>query len=105
MAMLSSSPKFAFAVFTSALTSGEGVAYCESANWRLRLVPPVEAVNGLERTSLGVRLQYARDFADAEGLLAAMIVVLVIGIALDAFLFARIEHAIRAHRGLIEHQT
>lgn len=54
------------------------------------------------RPSLGVRLQYAREFSDAEGLLAAMIVTLAIGILVDSLVFGRLEHTIRERRGLIE---
>ena len=51
-------------------------------------------------TSLGVRLQTARDFADAEGLLAAMLVILVIGIAVDTAVFGTIERSVLRRRGL-----
>jgi NitT/TauT family transport system permease protein len=49
--------------------------------------------------SLGVRLQLARETADAEGLLAAMVVVLVIGMAVEV-VFASIDGTIRRRRGL-----
>jgi NitT/TauT family transport system permease protein len=51
--------------------------------------------------SLGSRLQFARDTADAEGLLAVMLVVLVIGIVIDAAVFGTIERSIRRRRGLL----
>jgi NitT/TauT family transport system permease protein len=54
------------------------------------------------RPSLGVRLQFARQLSDAEGLLAAMIAILVIGIIVDAVAFGRLEHMIRSRWGLIE---
>lgn len=54
------------------------------------------------RLSLGVQLQFAREFSDAAGLLAAMIVVLLIGVALDGLVFGRIERGIRARRGLLD---
>jgi NitT/TauT family transport system permease protein len=50
--------------------------------------------------SLGVRLQFAREFADAQGLLAAMLVILLIGIAVDTLGFGLIERAILRNRGL-----
>ncbi|MGH8908841.1 MAG: ABC transporter permease [Egibacteraceae bacterium] len=53
-----------------------------------------------QRPSLGVRLQFARELSDAEGLLAAMIVVLAIGIVLDALVFGRLERLIRTRWGL-----
>ncbi|MGH8901466.1 MAG: ABC transporter permease [Egibacteraceae bacterium] len=52
------------------------------------------------RPSLGVRLQFARELSDAAGLLAAMIVVLVIGIVVDGLVFGRLEHLIRTRWGL-----
>lgn len=51
------------------------------------------------QTSLGQQLQFARDFADAEQLLALMIVIFFIGVAVDlGFGFA--DRAIRRRRGL-----
>ncbi len=54
------------------------------------------------QTSLGQRLQFAQDFADAAGLIAVMIVILVIGIVIDALVFGKIERAIRRRYGLID---
>jgi NitT/TauT family transport system permease protein len=54
------------------------------------------------RPSLGVRLQFARELSDAEGLLAAMLVVLAVGIAVDSCVFGPLEQGIRRRRGLIE---
>ncbi len=52
--------------------------------------------------SLGVRLQFARELADAEGLLSAMIVVLLLGILVDVLVFGRLEQMIRERWGLID---
>jgi len=52
--------------------------------------------------SLGVQLQIARDFADAAGLLAVMIVVLVVGILADALIFGALERAVRRRFGLTD---
>ncbi|MGD9893688.1 MAG: ABC transporter permease [Dehalococcoidia bacterium] len=52
--------------------------------------------------SLGVRLQFARELADAEGLMSAMIVVLLLGILVDVLVFGRIEQLIRERWGLID---
>jgi NitT/TauT family transport system permease protein len=52
--------------------------------------------------SLGVRLQFARELADAEGLLSAMIVVLLLGILVDVLVFGRIEQMIRERWGLVD---
>ncbi|MDQ6790022.1 MAG: ABC transporter permease [Candidatus Dormibacteraeota bacterium] len=49
--------------------------------------------------SLGVRLQLARETADAEGLLAAMVVVLAIGMAVE-ILFSSVDGTVRRRRGL-----
>jgi NitT/TauT family transport system permease protein len=54
------------------------------------------------RPSLGVRLQFARELADAQGLIAAMLVILVIGIVVDALGFGLVERSIRRNRGLVE---
>jgi NitT/TauT family transport system permease protein len=54
--------------------------------------------------SLGVRLQFAREFSDAEGLLAAMLVILVVGIVVDSLGFGLAERAVLRNRGLGHHQ-
>lgn len=51
------------------------------------------------RPSLGVRLQLARETADAEGLLAAMVVILLIGMLVEV-VFASVDGAVRRRRGL-----
>lgn len=51
--------------------------------------------------SVGSRLQLARDFADAEGLLAQMIVILVVGIVVDA-VFTTADRTLRQRRGLVD---
>lgn len=53
------------------------------------------------RPSLGTRLQFARKFSDAAGLLGTMLVILVIGIVVDALLFGRLEDAVRRRWGLL----
>ena len=52
------------------------------------------------RPSLGVRLQFAREFSDAQGLLATMIVILVIGMTVDG-LFSALDGSIRRRWGLV----
>jgi NitT/TauT family transport system permease protein len=54
------------------------------------------------RPSIGVRLQFARELSDAEGLIAVMLVVLAIGIAVDIVLFGRLERTVRRRWGLVE---
>lgn len=52
--------------------------------------------------SIGFLLQVNRDLADSSGLIATMIVILVIGIAVDALLFGTADRAIRRRWGLID---
>jgi len=52
------------------------------------------------RPSLGSRLEFEREFADAQGLLSMMILVLLIGITIDTAGFGTVERAIRRRRGL-----
>ena len=54
--------------------------------------------------SIGARLQAGREFSDAPLLLAMMIVILIIGIAVDS-LFGAADHALRRRRGLIDTAT
>lgn len=53
------------------------------------------------RPSIGVRLDTARQLSDAAGLIAMMLVVLLIGILVDALLFGTVERRIRRNRGLL----
>ncbi|MGH2721284.1 MAG: ABC transporter permease [Actinomycetota bacterium] len=55
------------------------------------------------KISLGAKLHFAQNDGDAVGLMATMAAILVIGIAVDALVFGRIERAIRRRRGLIDH--
>jgi NitT/TauT family transport system permease protein len=52
------------------------------------------------RPSLGVRLDFARQFSDTPLLVAYMIVILGIGIAVDS-VFGVAERRLRARRGLL----
>lgn len=54
------------------------------------------------RPSIGSRLQFAREFSDAEGLISLMIVVLIIGIFVDEVIFSTISRVVRRRRGLLE---
>lgn len=51
--------------------------------------------------SIGVRLQLARELSDSTGLIAAMLVVLLIGVAVDVALFGTAERRLRRRRGLV----
>ena len=54
------------------------------------------------QTSVGAQLQFSREFSDAAGLMAMMIVILVIGIVVDVVVFSSLERSIRARRGLVD---
>jgi NitT/TauT family transport system permease protein len=51
-------------------------------------------------TSIGTVLQNAKDVNDTSELLAAMIVVLIIGIVVDALVFGRLQRAVNRRWGL-----
>jgi NitT/TauT family transport system permease protein len=53
------------------------------------------------KASLGQLLQVNRELSDAQGLLAIMLVILVIGIVLDSLVFGTLDRRIRAKRGLL----
>ena len=52
--------------------------------------------------SIGFQLQSGRDLADAPALMAAMVVILVIGILVDSVVFGTAERVMRRRRGLID---
>lgn len=52
--------------------------------------------------SIGVRLQFAREFSKASEMLATMIVILFIGIVIDALFFGTLDRRIRRRWGLLE---
>ncbi|MFU8871965.1 ABC transporter permease [Micromonospora sp. SL4-19] len=54
-----------------------------------------------ERTSIGAQLTYARDFSDAPRLMAIMIVILVVGLGVDAA-FGAADKAIRRRWGVLD---
>ncbi len=52
--------------------------------------------------SLGALLQNRRDLNDGDGLLAVMMVILLIGIVVDALVFSKADRAIRRRWGLLQ---
>ena len=54
-----------------------------------------------QKVSLGRLLDINRQLANYDGMLAVMVVILVIGILLDALVFGQIERRIRVRRGLV----
>jgi NitT/TauT family transport system permease protein len=53
------------------------------------------------RPNVGLRLNQEFELADTAGLISWMLIVLVIGIAVDAFGFGLLERAVRRRRGLL----
>jgi NitT/TauT family transport system permease protein len=69
--------------------------------WRsLMAAELIAVVPGKE--SIGFLLQLNRDLANSSGLIATMIVILVIGIAVDSLVFGTLDRAIRRRWGLLE---
>ena len=66
--------------------------------WRSLMAGELLVIVG-STASLGVRLDYARTMSDAPLLVAIMIVILIIGILVDA-MFGVIERRVRRRRGL-----
>ena len=55
--------------------------------------------------SLGTRLQFAREFSDATSLIATMVVIFVIGVAVDSLVFGKLERGVLRRRGLLVDDT
>jgi NitT/TauT family transport system permease protein len=72
-------------------------------SWRSLMAGELIIV-GLGKTSLGGQLTLAREFIDAPGVIAMMIVVLVFGLVVDYF-FSKADRIIRTRWGLIDHGT
>jgi NitT/TauT family transport system permease protein len=53
------------------------------------------------RESLGVLLQTGRDLSNSAMLLAAMVIILAVGVAVDTVVFGRLERAVRKAYGLV----
>jgi NitT/TauT family transport system permease protein len=69
--------------------------------WRsLMAAELIAVIPGKE--SVGFLLQVHRELADSSGLIATMIVILVIGIAVDSLFFGTMDRAIRKRWGLID---
>lgn len=67
--------------------------------WRSLMAGELLVIIG-HAPSIGVRLQFSRELSDAEGLLAWMIVVMVMGVLVDGLVFGVLERKIREGRGL-----
>ena len=67
--------------------------------WRSLMAGELIVVLG---ASVGFLLQQYRNLADAAGLIAMMIVILIIGIVVDAVLFGSLDRLVRRRHGLID---
>lgn len=67
--------------------------------WRSLMAGELLVLIG-DRPSLGAHLHFARELSDAEGLLAWLVVVLLLGILLDMLLFRRLEDFLHRRHGL-----
>ena len=54
------------------------------------------------KPSIGSRLKFEQEFADSPGLISWMLIILIIGVVVDAVFFGSIERVIRERRGLGE---
>jgi NitT/TauT family transport system permease protein len=55
-----------------------------------------------KKPSLGVRLSFAQQNNDYTAMVAAMVMIFVIGVVVDSLFFARFERAIRSRWGLVD---
>ncbi|MFI6161028.1 ABC transporter permease [Micromonospora haikouensis] len=69
-------------------------------SWRSLMAGELIVV-GISQTSLGAQLTYARELADAPWLLSTMIVILVVGLGVDAA-FGAADQAIRRRWGVLD---
>jgi len=67
--------------------------------WRSLMAGEIIGIVG-HQLSLGQQIQFARDFADAEQLLAIIVVIFVIGVMIDS-LFGILDRGIRRRWGLL----
>ncbi len=83
----------AFPTFFSGMKQGWAFA------WRSLLAGEL-LVQIAGKPSIGSRLEIERTFGDYEGMIAVMIIILVIGIVIDAAGFNTIDRVLRRRRGL-----
>lgn len=67
--------------------------------WRSLLAGELIVILG-NRPSLGTRLEFMRQSADSKGLISAMLLILFIGVVVDAAAFGPLERRLRRRRGL-----
>jgi NitT/TauT family transport system permease protein len=94
--------RYRFVVLPAALpTFVGGMKQAWAFAWRSLMAGELLVIIA-QQPSLGAQLQLQRDLSDAEGLLATMVVILVIGIVVDLAVFGTLERRIRTRRGLVE---
>lgn len=72
-----------------------------SFSWRSLLAGELLVIIA-NKKSIGSQMEFARQFSNAEQLIGLMLVVLVIGIVVDAAVFGTIERRIRRRWGLVD---
>lgn len=93
---------YRYVIFPAALPSFVGgLKQGWAFSWRSLMAGELLVVVAGQQ-SIGVRLQFFRDFSDALGLISTMIVILVIGIVVDVVVFGTLDRAIRRRWGLLE---
>ncbi len=93
---------YRFVILPAALPSFVGgLKHAWAFAWRSLMAGELLVIIA-QQPSLGVRLQFARELSDAEGLIASMIVILVIGIVVDLVLYGLLERPIKRRWGLLE---
>ncbi|MGI8426283.1 MAG: ABC transporter permease [Actinomycetota bacterium] len=91
---------FRHVIFPAALPSYvAGLKQGWAFSWRSLMAAELLSAQ-INRPSIGVKMSHAQSLADADGLLATMIVILVLGIAVNALVFDRLGSVIRSRRGL-----
>jgi NitT/TauT family transport system permease protein len=88
----------AFPSFLGGLKQGWAFA------WRSLMAGELLVVVAGQR-SIGTVLDQSRQFTDSAGIIAAMIVILVIGIVVDSLVFGVIERRVRRRWGLVDSAT
>lgn len=83
--------------FVSGLKQGWAFA------WRSLLAGELIVLTG--RSSIGAQLINARDLSDPAWLLSTMVVILIIGIIVDAVCFGQLERGMRRRWGLVDTAT
>lgn len=70
-------------------------------SWRSLMAGELLVVGIGKKPGIGAQLEINRQLADYPGVLAVMVLILLIGIAVDALFFGVVERAIRRRRGLL----